>query len=108
MRKRGRVKARQAKEGKVYGPHHQHVKALARCVMAGIAGHVCGGEWDSHHVKTVGSGGKDAGNVVPMCRDAHREVHALAPSKWEAKYPGVDLKALAEIEWRVSPHNGEG
>ena len=57
-----------------------------------------------HHVRTRGAGGKDVGNVVPLCGDHHGGLHAVGRGTFE-KLHGVDLVALAEgvtMKWRAS------
>jgi len=51
-----------------YGPEFQRVSSMDCCV--------CGKRgWWAHHVKTTGSGGRDHGNLVPLCVEHHTEVH---------------------------------
>jgi len=49
---------------------------------------------DPHHRLSVGSGGPDAENLVPLCRLHHDEVGTLGIANFEMKY-NLSLKALA-------------
>ena len=73
----------------VYGPYHTWVKGLA-CHVA-IS---CEGPVDGHHLKSVGAGGQDHGNEVPLCRLHHRQIHQMGLSRFEALH-GVRLKLRA-------------
>lgn len=65
------------------------VKALP-CTLHDVAGHVCWGPVDPHHVKTRGAGGSDAANLIPVCRGFHDEIHQRGRRTTEALY-GLDL-----------------
>jgi hypothetical protein len=55
---------------------------------------ICGGiPWWAHHVKSVGSGGLDYENLVPLCIDHHNEVER-GKKTFATKYD-VNLKELA-------------
>lgn len=49
---------------------------------------------DPDHVRTRGAGGKDLGNVVPLCRRCHSQRHDLG-LEWIRETYGVDLAAEA-------------
>ena len=55
-----------------------------------VVPHRCTGPVDPHHVRTRGAGGGDVGNVVPLCRSAHTELHAVGRHTFAQRY-GVDL-----------------
>ena len=65
---------------------------------------VCGERAEPHHVVSVGAGGDDIGNVVPLCRPCHREVHDNG-REWFERIRDVDLMALA---FEVSEDYGGG
>jgi hypothetical protein len=56
------------------------------------------------HVKSRGAGGKDAGNMVPMCMRHHRQQHAVGIKTFQAAY-GIDLRAIAARVW--ADHRGD-
>ena len=87
----GRVRQRRRAKGDVYGPYHRYVGTLP-CLAS--PRHGCIGGVAGHHIKTVGAGGKDYGNEVPVCAAAHQVIHNLGASFFE-KYYGVDLEAQA-------------
>lgn len=63
---------------------------------------ICG-RWpsDPSHVKSRGSGGPDTPwNVVPMCREHHREWHQIGPSKFLRKYPPFEF-LLKYMGWEI-------
>ena len=72
----GRNRARQKRReeaGEVYGPYFKWMVGQP-CEAAN--GHcVTWAPTVGHHVKTVGSGGKDAENLVPLCVLHHRMAH---------------------------------
>lgn len=71
--------------------------AYARWVRSGLCliGDQCFGVGvDACHVKTRGAGGDDRGNLVPLCREHHREQHQIGIQTFQRKY-GVDLAAHA-------------
>ena len=103
-------KAKRKEAGEVYGPYHRWVAddSEAPCVLYRRGGHLC--EWvgdrrrmEGHHVKRVGSGGKDAGNEVRVCPLAHDTIEATAPSVLVRRYDGVDLEAEALALYVSSP-----
>lgn len=49
---------------------------------------------DPAHVKTVGSGGPDAENIVPLCHYHHQELHNIGIITFQLHY-NVDLKTVA-------------
>lgn len=87
---RGRQKRRRA-AGLVYGPHHEWMKGRP-CVLTGL--HRCMGPVTGHHLKSVGSGGEDRNNQVPVCEAAHREFHDRPLSEMCDRY-GWDFRSIA-------------
>ena len=75
--------ARRRADDDVYGSYFRYVKSLP-CSVRGEG--QCFGEVTGHHLKTVGSGGKDAGNLVPLCYGHHREIHDFGAQAFDAKY----------------------
>lgn len=91
-------RARRMSEDRVYGSLHFFTKRLP-CVLADVPDHVCDfypnlSGCESHHVRSVGSGGEDENNTVPLCGAAHDEVHRLGLTTWCEKY-GRDLRSIA-------------
>jgi hypothetical protein len=92
---------RRQEEGLVKGPHH-HWIANEPCVLAGAPGHVCGFTEDQpaicgHHLKTIGSGGEDRNNEVPVCALAHIEFHAAGSISRMCDRHGRDFRSIACI-----------
>lgn len=63
---------------------------------------------DPHHLRTVGSSGQvDEGNVSPLCRWHHTEIHQCGKRTFARRYglclPGLALIILAD--WQE--HDGE-
>ena len=77
----------------VYGAYHQWIGTL-RCLLQERSDHRCAGRVTGHHVRSVGAGGKDVGNEVPLCERFHREVHRIGRRTFEDRY-GLDLAAEA-------------
>jgi hypothetical protein len=71
----------------VYGLEWARISSMY-CLVCGHRG------GPAHHVKRVGNGGKDLGNVVPLCVEHHQECHG-GEQTFEAKYD-VDLKQIAK------------
>lgn len=88
-------KAKRATEDQVYGSFHRWVKTHP-CAIAGE--HECIGPVDGHHLKSVGSGGVDAGNCVPLCRAAHTEIHTIGFERFNENYFN-DLRLFAAHLW---------
>lgn len=95
-------KARRKEAGEVYGPGYVWATGQP-CALQGKTGHRCyyvperGRE--AHHVRSVGAGGKDAGNVVALCSLHHDLVHSRGGAEVHRRY-GVDLAAVARGTWR--------
>lgn len=75
----------------VYGEYYEWVKGFDICAVSDDR---CLGGLTGHHVKTVGAGGKDYGNVVPLCTRHHTAVHTIGRISFERQF-GVDLHAIA-------------
>lgn len=71
-----------------YGPQAELARTLPCCV--------CGkpGPSDPDHVRTKGAGGKDRGNIVPLCRRHHDEKGCKGIG-WIQQTYGVDLWVVA-------------
>jgi len=89
-------KARREATGEVYGPYHKSMASLP-CAVLKIG--ECYGDVAGHHLKSVGAGGKDEANVVPLCWWHHREVHTTGPDAFEWRH-GISLEAEAAYRWR--------
>lgn len=94
-------KAKRAEAGEVYGPGYVWMVGQP-CEESGHPDHRCiyypDRNLEAHHLKHVGSGGKDAFNLIPACHALHDEFHARPLSAMEAKY-GKDYHACAHVHW---------
>jgi len=81
---------RRKKDDDVYGSYHRYVQELP-CILADR--HECAAAV-GHHVKSVGAGGKDYANEVPLCLRHHEEVHRTGRETFEERH-GVDLNLIA-------------
>lgn len=92
-------RAQRESEGLVYGPHHDYMRTLG-CVLADVDhGHHCVFTKEQpnvvgHHLKSVGSGGEDRNNQVPVCGAGHIEFHGYGIFAMCDMY-GVDFRSLA-------------
>jgi len=92
-------RARRESEGLVYGELHEWTKRQP-CILAGHGLHQC--EYyaperrgvESHHVKSVGSGGQDRNTTLPTCPALHDEFHRLGLTAICEKYR-MDFASLA-------------
>lgn len=75
-----------------YGEYHQYIKTL-RCLLEHTG--ECLGPVTGHHVKSIGAGGQDEGNEIPLCVQHHTEIHTLG-RKTFAKRNGLDLRNECE------------
>ena len=64
----------------------------------------CWGRMEAHHVRTRGAGGGDE-QVVPLCQGHHAQLDSpgWSSKQFEAFYK-VDMRAIAEKLWEISPH----
>lgn len=93
-------KAKRAADDRVYGSYHRWVKQHP-CAVKG-EGSPCFGDVDGHHIRSVGAGGVDANNTVPLCRGHHTEWHTIGPKRFDEKYFNA-LPLYAEVlyaRWR--------
>jgi hypothetical protein len=75
----------------------QQARAMG-CAVAGMVGrkdgkswlHICDGPIDAHHITSRGAGGKDAGNLVGLCRRAHDQLHQWGAKSFPLAY-NIDL-----------------
>ena len=94
-------KARRREAGEVYGPGYVWMTRQP-CILRGHPDHRCA--WaryrnlEAHHVKSVGAGGGDAENIVPVCHLAHDALHSRGPETFERRYY-VSLTVLARDWW---------
>lgn len=71
--------AKRKKEGKIYGVYHRAVKELA-CIGWESLHHGCEAfppdrlGVEGHHVKSIGAGGVDEKNEVPVCPLLHDQI----------------------------------
>lgn len=107
VRKTNPERKERVRDGLVYGRYHEWVGHLP-CILAGIDGHACRSYRDGqlvkgHHVKSVGAGGKDRGNEVPMCFTAHIEVHR-GQKTFEEQHQ-IDLQSVAAALANFYPYD---
>jgi len=109
-------KAKRRAEGLVYGPYHRWVadESNAPCALRqGSGGHACGffpyrARMEGHHLKKVGSGGKDAANEVRVCAFAHDLLEDHPGTMWAKTEHGVDLIGIALDLWARYQREQEG
>lgn len=65
-----------APEEQIYGVIYEVAKKMP-CCLARHPKHKCQGDVTGHHMKSVGSGGVDFMNVVPVCWALHQLVHGM-------------------------------
>lgn len=92
-------KAKRKAENKVYGTYYITIANLPTCVgQRGRAPHQCcytlTRRAEAHHLKKVGSGGRDAENCLDVCHRMHDEFESRPLSEIEAE-TGLDMKAEA-------------
>lgn len=87
-------------EGLVYGPYHQWI-ATKPCILSGVREHKCIGDVVGHHIRSVGAGGQDYGNEIPVCALAHLSIETLGRltfcRRWCVSVT-AEVKALKQ-EW---------
>jgi hypothetical protein len=83
-----------------YGREYMRVSSLD-CHFCGKRG------WWAHHVKSVGSGGRDAFNLVPVCLEHHTAIEKKGQIYFSEK-SGVDLEAIALVYGLQNPNLDEG
>jgi hypothetical protein len=59
---------------------------------------------DPDHVRTRGAGGRDAGNVVPLCRRCHQQRHALGVLRWQLERRVSLAEEAARVARLVASH----
>lgn len=89
----GRKNRRDSESGvkHIYGPAWRFASHLPCCVCGQIDG------TPADHWKTVGAGGKDPANVIPVDAD-HNNRHDLGPDTWADTYD-VDPQQVAWDVW---------
>jgi hypothetical protein len=86
----------------VYGSYHWWIKNWP-CLFFDRG--ECSGSISGHHVKSVGSGGRDARNEVPLCAYHHRLGDDIGWKSFQKRMK-TDLKIAAEWYWRL--YNSKG
>lgn len=77
-----------------YGDYHRFVSKQP-CLLRRVRRHHCIGEVSGHHIRTVGAGGRDYEQEVPLCAMAHLSHDHLGRETFERRW-GVSLKLEAE------------
>ena len=80
-----------------YGRYHRWVASLP-CIAHGKGVCIATTErarTEAHHLRSIGAGGHDYGNEVPVCPRHHDMLHTIGQYRFEKKY-GLDLQAKAE------------
>jgi len=100
-------KAKRREAGEVYGPGYVWMTSQP-CALSGrgkchMAQHRSP---EAHHVRSVGAGGHDEQNVVPICHGHHDQVHSFGRETFERRH-GVDLHASA-VRWWARYLNANG
>lgn len=65
------------------------------CSLFETHGYECQGDTVGHHIRSRGAGGKEKGNLVPMCYNHHAIVHSMGKLTFQYNYQ-VNLKLLAQ------------
>lgn len=60
----------------------------------------CEGLGEPHHVKSQGAGGKDEGNLLPICAIHHTMGHTRGWQTFQREH-GLNLFALARLLWEA-------
>lgn len=100
-----RRKAKRKAEAKIYGPYYVRIANLPSCVgQRGAAPHRCiyfdDRRPEAHHLKKVGSGGRDASNCLDVCHGMHDRFESQPLSRIEEE-TGLDMRAEAARLWEV-------
>lgn len=94
-------KAKRREAGEVYGPGYLWMTRQP-CILRSRPDHRCAWSQDrqpeAHHVKSVGAGGRDAEDTVPVCHVAHDALHSMGPETFERRH-NVSLTTLARDWW---------
>jgi hypothetical protein len=100
---------------KVYPEFRSHVRKLS-CLACQKERMTQGDEFnfapnlgdvsDPHHVRTVGAGGHDAENLVPLCRKHHGEIGSITMIRFQIKY-NIDLRTIAGEIYQYFLNSGE-
>jgi hypothetical protein len=86
-----RLAARRAEQ---FGPCARMARRMGCCVP-GCEAAPPRDRIDAAHVRSRGAGGRDAGNVIPLCRRHHAEQHRRGVLTWQYERR-VDMRAEAE------------
>lgn len=90
-------KAKRVADDHTYGSFYRYVCSLP-CAVGG-EGDECLGDVVGHHLRSVGAGGRDAGNLSPLCVRHHRMIHDMGPKRFDDRFFN-DIKLHADIIWR--------
>lgn len=75
-------------------PEYQEWIRGFACILWGKHDPENAGPVECAHVKSRAAGGDDCGNIVPLCRAGHRELHTIGIRSFNKKYD-LDLYAIA-------------
>ena len=99
LRKSNPERKKRVRGDEVYGDFHRWIKTQP-CVFGYVdAVHDCAGPVTGHHIKSVGAGGKDYANEVPVCDRAHNVIHTHGISARERTF----LEALGRQYAKIYP-----
>jgi len=68
------------------------------CLLHGAACRYEESRSDAAHVRGKATGAGDAGNLVPLCRAHHQELHQSGPRTFYTR-TGLNLSGIAEQTW---------
>ena len=94
-------------ESQIRCPGHLKFVRGFRCILGDTPGHVCEGLIRACHIRTGTDGGMGVKPsdcwTYPGCDGAHGLQHQIGEAEFERRF-GLNLKAVAEGLWSLSPH----
>jgi len=95
LRKYNRKRQAKRKAGdRVKGSYFRWAKTKP-CTFLFRGNHRCWGGMTAHHVRSVGAGGEDFENCLPVCEGMHSEIHSSTKEEIWMRYQ-VDMRAEAK------------
>lgn len=77
------------------------------CIACLVTGRRQESRTQADHIKTRGAGGKEVGNLWPLCAYHHDERHRLGLTSFEAMYHLDAKKAGADVEYIYGAWRGQ-